>query len=188
MATTPVNRPDPPLAALVHTAGSKAGDEIPIRTPVVRIGQGSKNDVNIDDDTVSTQHARLEYDAGGWRVTDLESRNGTYLDGTRLAPGVPTPLAEGALLAFGTAKLSFRAVEGADAEGARATYRPQAEKTPLAERSSVRLPLWVVVAVLLVLALLVGLFLWFGGDPSAVEPALEGVARLISASTVSSPS
>lgn len=181
MATTPANRPDSPLAALVHAGGMRAGEEIPIHSPVVRIGQGAQNDVTIDDDTVSTQHARLEYEAGEWRLTDLDSRNGTYIDGVRLAPNSPTPVPDGALIGFGLVKLNFRPAEGVDLESARASYRPEPARPPLAERSTFRLPLWVVLVLILLVVVIIGLFVWFGGDPTMVEPSLEGVAQRLAA-------
>src|SRR5687768_3141117 len=39
----------------------------------------------IDDERVSREHATVEWQAGGWRIVDLESRNGTFVDGARLA-------------------------------------------------------------------------------------------------------
>lgn len=40
---------------------------------------------------VSRQHAQIAYDGEQGYVVDLESKNGTYLGKTRLAPNVPTP-------------------------------------------------------------------------------------------------
>ena len=40
----------------------------------------------IDDERVSREHATVEWQAGGgWRIVDLDSRNGTFVDGARLA-------------------------------------------------------------------------------------------------------
>ncbi|MBA2544876.1 MAG: sigma 54-interacting transcriptional regulator [Deltaproteobacteria bacterium] len=41
--------------------------------------------VEIDDERMSREHATVEWQAGGWRIVDLDSRNGTFLDGARLA-------------------------------------------------------------------------------------------------------
>lgn len=177
MATS-VSRPEDPLAALVPDGGAEGGDEIPIHSPVVQIGQGAQNDVTIDDDTVSTQHARLEYDSGSWRVTDLESRNGSYVEGVRLAAGVPTTLAEGAILAFGAVKYRFTTNPGADVDRARADYAPAPEKIPLSERSAFRIPVWLLVLVVLFVAALITLLVLFGGDPATVEPAVEAAMQV----------
>ncbi|MEX2583156.1 MAG: FHA domain-containing protein [Gemmatimonadota bacterium] len=178
MAQTPAERPDSPLARLVPDGG-EVDAAIQIHSPVVGIGQGAQSDVKIDDDTVSSQHARLEYDTGGWRITDLESRNGTYLEGVRLAPGIPTPIAEGALLALGAVKFQFMTSDAVDLEKARAEYSAVPEKVPLAERSALRLPLWLLLLVLLVVAALIALFFWFGGEPAATGPAVEATTAIV---------
>ena len=89
--------PSTALALFGVLAGPRRGEEISIATPVVTIGQGPQNDVVLDDDSVSRLHARLEFELGSWMLTDLESTNGTAVEGTRLAPGVPTPLAYAAV-------------------------------------------------------------------------------------------
>jgi len=56
---------------------------------------------------VSRNHARFVYTDGSWQVTDLDSTNGTFLDGKRLLPDHPAGLTDGQELRFGSA---FRAV------------------------------------------------------------------------------
>lgn len=56
--------------------------------------------------SVSQLHAALVTRGERWALVDLESRNGTYLDGRRLPPGIATPLRAGCTLGFG----SFRAL------------------------------------------------------------------------------
>jgi pSer/pThr/pTyr-binding forkhead associated (FHA) protein len=108
----------------------------------------------IDDDSVSAKHARLEYDLGAWRITDLGSTNGTAIEGVKLAPDVPTPLPYGATVRFGGVKLHFREVESADLAAARAAYVPPAKETTLKEeRRGFRFPLWLALRVVLLLAL-----------------------------------
>jgi hypothetical protein len=62
---------------------------------------------------VSTQHALLRWAGGRWEVRDLGSRNGTFLNGSRLKPGDEYVVHRGAKLAFG--KLSDAEWEIADA-------------------------------------------------------------------------
>ncbi|MFL5541762.1 MAG: FHA domain-containing protein, partial [Longimicrobiaceae bacterium] len=99
-----------PLATFGIAAGPRYGEQIPVPAPVVTVGRGAGCQVVIDDDSVSAQHARLEYDLGGWRITDLGSTNGTAVEGVKLAPDVPTPLPYGATVRFGGVKLHFRDV------------------------------------------------------------------------------
>ena len=174
---SPENQPtaDRPLAIFVTGDTDEGGIRLPIATTAVDIGQGPQNDVVLDDDTVSTRHARLEYAAVGWRLTDLESKNGTYVDGVRLAPGIPTPLPNQAGVAFGAYKLRFVADTGLEPDAAPKAAPRGADRVPLAERSAFRLPVWLVVLLILFVALLVALFVLFGGDPQTVEPVVEPV-------------
>ena len=49
-------------------------------TPEVSLGRDSSSDCQLNDDTVSAEHARLSYHHGNWWITDLGSKNGTYLN------------------------------------------------------------------------------------------------------------
>ncbi|MCR9116128.1 MAG: FHA domain-containing protein [bacterium] len=48
------------------------------------IGRDQSCDLTIAIDIVSSRHARLEYAADQWRLTDLDSSNGTYVNGQRI--------------------------------------------------------------------------------------------------------
>lgn len=50
---------------------------------------------------VSSEHATITWNGVSWEVKDLGSRNGTFLDGSRLDVGRPAALRAGARLAFG---------------------------------------------------------------------------------------
>ena len=49
------------------------------------IGRAAENDVVVEDSLVSTRHVTVTLDADGWRIRDLETTNGTFLDGNRVA-------------------------------------------------------------------------------------------------------
>jgi len=51
-----------------------------------------------DADKISRNHARFDFVAGRWTLTDLKSSWGTFLNGVRLSPGVAMPLSEGDLV------------------------------------------------------------------------------------------
>lgn len=59
----------------------------------IKIGRRSSNDIFIDDSKVSRVHARVNGDDSGYYLTDLESTNGTLINGAdiqgphRLMPG-----------------------------------------------------------------------------------------------------
>lgn len=61
----------------------------PLSTRTVRIGRASDNDLVIDDLIVSRHHAELRaLPDGTYRIADLGSHNGTYLNGSRVT-GAP---------------------------------------------------------------------------------------------------
>lgn len=66
------------------------------------IGRSPTCTMQIDKPSISKQHALIAWDGDQWRIRDLHSRNGTWLDSRRLQPGQDIPLTAGAMLAFGT--------------------------------------------------------------------------------------
>jgi DNA-binding winged helix-turn-helix (wHTH) protein len=71
------------------------------------LGRDPQAAVPIDDATVSRHHARIVLMAGGARLEDLGSKNGTWLRGRRIASS--EALADGDEIRVGPAVLTFRA-------------------------------------------------------------------------------
>lgn len=91
---------------LVITSGSKAGMEIALPSDSLTIGRSSESSLVIRDDYTSTHHARLLLWADGWVIQDLDSTNGTFLDGTRVH--VPTPVPLGTPVRIGQTSFELR--------------------------------------------------------------------------------
>jgi hypothetical protein len=72
-----------------------------------------------DADQVSRQHARFSHHGGNWRVTDLHSRWGTFLNGIRIPPNREMPLSAGDLLRIVPWTFSF-SPQGVPQRGLRA--------------------------------------------------------------------
>jgi DNA-binding NtrC family response regulator len=71
---------------------------------VVRVGRDQSVEVQLEDGQASRIHAEVSPSRGGVLVTDLGSRNGTWVDGRRLeAPSSPAPV--GSLLRVGKSLL-----------------------------------------------------------------------------------
>jgi hypothetical protein len=178
MSSRPSDVPAKALAAFAIQAGPGAGGELPVHRPVLTIGKGSQNELVLADDSVSTTHARLEYEAGGWRLTDLGSTNGTFVEGAKLAPDTPTPLPYGAAVRLGGVRLQFHEAGEADLEAARAQYTPPAPAATLAERRrGFRLPLWLLLVILVLLALAV-YFGWLFMVPHPTAPPVTDAVAL----------
>src|SRR5438445_2158219 len=83
-----------------------AARKFPLEKPVTSIGRSSMNDLPISDKMLSRQHARIvKDDDGGLVVEDLGSRNGTFLNGDRLA--MPQPLKAGDRITLGGVTLKL---------------------------------------------------------------------------------
>jgi hypothetical protein len=73
------------------------------------IGRGDKSDVTIVNRYVSRQHLRIILkEDGGLIVEDLNSANGTYIDGRKLEPGKPTLLNRGERLIIGSEDVVYK--------------------------------------------------------------------------------
>lgn len=72
-----------------------------------RIGRNQDNELIVLASSVSREHADLQHTDAGWTVTDLGSRNGTYVNGVR-GQG-PAVLPERAVLRVGDVALWFLA-------------------------------------------------------------------------------
>ncbi|MGH7533454.1 MAG: FHA domain-containing protein, partial [Gemmatimonadales bacterium] len=120
-----------PLASLLIRSGARKGERVAIRVPVVNIGRADYNDVVLADESVSTQHAKLQRREGVWILVDLGSTNGSFVDGERVEGEVP--ITPGATLRFGDASVIFDPKdEGAGVEKGGSTKMLQAVKAPAA--------------------------------------------------------
>ncbi|MBK9370363.1 MAG: FHA domain-containing protein [Deltaproteobacteria bacterium] len=71
---------------------------LPVRSVV---GRGPSSALPLLDRRTSSEHATVFWASGRWRVRDLASRNGTWLNGRRVEPGVDHELVCGVVLWFG---------------------------------------------------------------------------------------
>ncbi len=56
---------------------------------IITIGRSDSNDIVLTDTSVTRQHAQLERTETGWKVCDLGSHNGTFIDEKPLLPDIP---------------------------------------------------------------------------------------------------
>jgi hypothetical protein len=103
-------RPEPAASVgatrLVITSGAKEGLEIDLPDEVLTIGRSNESSLVIRDDYTSTHHARLLLWPDGWVIQDLDSTNGTFLDGTRVI--VPTHVPLNTPVKIGTTSFELR--------------------------------------------------------------------------------
>jgi pSer/pThr/pTyr-binding forkhead associated (FHA) protein len=142
---TPIPPPAPapaavaPLASLLIRGGALKGKRLPVRAPVVNIGRADYNDIVLPEPSVSTAHAKLQRREGVWVISDLESTNGTTVDGEPVKGEFP--LSPGATIRFGEVAVLFEPMDPAaevNASGTRVMPRidapsPAPAPAPVAE-------------------------------------------------------
>ncbi len=107
---------------LIHENGKDAVYELFADTPEVLVGRGAANAIQVTDGHASKQHVALRRIRDRWRLVDLETKNGTRVNGAFVNARW---LADGDVLAVGAVTLRF------DAEGEPAGAPPRAA-VPLA--------------------------------------------------------
>jgi pSer/pThr/pTyr-binding forkhead associated (FHA) protein len=98
-----------PRGAPTHVAvveGANAGQTVPLDEAPILIGRGTDAAIRLDDDYVSTRHARIASSGDQWFVEDLGSTNGTYIGTHRLTQ--PTTLQLGSVIRIGKTTLELR--------------------------------------------------------------------------------
>jgi hypothetical protein len=70
------------------THGRQAGLVVPLNGEVL-IGRANDCQLILDDDYVSTHHARITLTAKGYQVDDLGSTNGTFVNNQRITASTP---------------------------------------------------------------------------------------------------
>lgn len=102
----PAKRPRGAPTHVVIIEGANAGEKISLDNAPLLVGRGSDAQIRLDDDYVSTRHARIAASGEQWFVEDLGSTNGTYIGSQRLSQ--PTTLHLGSQVRIGKTTLELR--------------------------------------------------------------------------------
>jgi pSer/pThr/pTyr-binding forkhead associated (FHA) protein len=92
--------------SLVVTQGALSGTTVRLGDQPVTLGRSQDSTIVLDDDYVSSRHARFFPRDGQWLVEDLGSTNGTYLDRTKVTS--PTPVKIGMPIRIGKTVVELR--------------------------------------------------------------------------------
>lgn len=77
------SRKVPPIGLQMVT-GDGTSSQLYFARADASIGRDPASEVHLEDEAISARHARFSYHHGQWWVEDLNSTNGTYLNGERL--------------------------------------------------------------------------------------------------------
>jgi pSer/pThr/pTyr-binding forkhead associated (FHA) protein len=91
---------------VVVTEGSNVGERAELDQAPILIGRGTDAAIRLDDDYVSTRHARIAASGDQWFVEDLGSTNGTYIGSVRITQ--PTTVTLGTQVRIGKTILELR--------------------------------------------------------------------------------
>jgi hypothetical protein len=81
-------RPAPAMRLVPEAEHAPSGN---LKSRTLTVGRALGNDLVVNDPEVSRFHARFEQDGDGWRLTDLGSTNGTWVNGNRVRQAVIAP-------------------------------------------------------------------------------------------------
>lgn len=103
-----------PRLIIAREGGSSR--QLELGRATVRLGRDPDADIFLDDPAkgVSRLHAEIRYDGTGHTIVDLNSRNGTWVDGRRTTEA---PLVPGTVIVLGPYTLRFEATEAASHAG-----------------------------------------------------------------------
>jgi pSer/pThr/pTyr-binding forkhead associated (FHA) protein len=104
-ARPPSKRRGSPTHVLV-TEGANSGERADLDRAPILVGRGSDAAIRLDDDYVSTRHARIAASGDEWFVEDLGSTNGTYIGSVRIT--APTTITLGTQVRIGKTILELR--------------------------------------------------------------------------------
>jgi len=95
------------MARLVCLSGPDAGTEYELSKEILVIGRSAGADITINDSFASRRHAELHFIDSAYRLRDLESKNGVFVNGGRMAPGATAWLEDGDALQFASTRFRF---------------------------------------------------------------------------------
>ena len=104
-AKPPSKRRGSPTHVLV-TDGANSGERAELEQAPILIGRGTDAAIRLDDDYVSTRHARVAASGDQWFVEDLGSTNGTYIGSVRITQ--PTTITLGTQVRIGKTILELK--------------------------------------------------------------------------------
>ncbi|MBV1907867.1 MAG: FHA domain-containing protein [Kangiellaceae bacterium] len=96
------------MPALIGVSNDVIGQQYILRKDKIEIGRRPNSDIVLTEVSVSSMHAQIIGDDGSWRVLNLLSSNGTFVNGEKV---VDRTLEPGDMVAFAGSEFVFSLVE-----------------------------------------------------------------------------
>jgi len=91
--------PSAPIAVVVQVVRGQTGERKKRFTAGFKVGRSRECDLQIEENCVSRVHLHVRFDGGQWWLKDMESANGTFMNGVRIQEA---PLSESAEIELGS--------------------------------------------------------------------------------------
>ncbi len=122
------------MTQLFVLSGPDKGRKFAIKDEGTYVGRSPKNDIQLQDRTVSRRHLKIIKRENGYSIVDLETQNGTYYEGSFVDRHVELPIEEEVPIAIG---MSIICVGGAYTEQRMPLFETAAFAEGVAEESGI---------------------------------------------------
>ncbi len=112
--------PRPGSACIVVIYGPELGKRLQLGTASFEVGRSSKNDLFLDEESISRHHARITFDGHEHWVSDLSSTNGTFVNDVAIRE---QRLCDGDQVRIGRSILKFMTGENVEVQYHEEIYR-----------------------------------------------------------------
>lgn len=117
------------MASIVFLDGEQNGSSVEITGPEVSLGRAKDNTITVSGKAVSSHHALIRATDNGLFAIDLDSTNGTYVNGK---PTTESLLGRGDILTLGTTSIRIEGEELEPGENqAKIAVEAETPKTPV---------------------------------------------------------
>ncbi|MDA9981938.1 FHA domain-containing protein [Gammaproteobacteria bacterium] len=146
------------MPSLVGTTGDWAGKVFNLTSDAMTLGRRGA-DIIIDEASVSTKHAQFVKQGDRWKVVDLMSTSGTYVNGKKTQASF---LSSGDALRLGRVELRF-VIDSTDVASRASPDATRQVITGTGQKFSSKVPAWLYIALGFVAVLAIGAILIFSG-------------------------
>ena len=120
------------MSKLVIFRGDDVETEIHLGSRPIRIGRDSRNDIVLDDKSVTRFHAEVRPESGSFVIVDMKSRNGVWMNGKQIKGKAPLML--GTTVTLGAYELALEDDLGTDLDPDSAVHRSAVGSTVAAKQ------------------------------------------------------